>query len=76
MKQFWLDALERAIKTAAQTAVASIGTAEMMQQVNWQFVASTVALATVLSLLTSIGSKGITGKDSASLIEQGSGSND
>ena len=44
----------RALKTVAQTAVATIGTAAAMGQVNWIGVASTAALAGVLSLLTSV----------------------
>lgn len=44
----------RAIKTVAQTAVATIGTSAVMGEVNWLMVGSTSLLSGVLSLLTSI----------------------
>lgn len=44
----------RAIKTVAQTAVATIGTSAIMSEVNWVMVASASALAGILSLLTSV----------------------
>ena len=44
----------RAIKTVAQTAVATIGTVAVMGEVNWVMVASSSALAGVVSLLTSV----------------------
>lgn len=44
----------RAIKTVAQTAVATIGTAAVLGDVNWVMVGSASALAGVLSLLTSV----------------------
>lgn len=51
----WLKAaLVRAVKTVAQTAVATIGTAAVLNEVNWIAVASAAVLAGVLSVLTSI----------------------
>lgn len=54
MKEWFKCAGIRAIKTVAQTAVATIGTAVAMGDVNWVMVASAAALAGVLSLLTSV----------------------
>ena len=54
MKEWFKCAGIRAIKTVAQTAVATIGTAVAMGDVNWVMVGSASALAGVLSLLTSV----------------------
>lgn len=51
----WLKAAGiRAIKTVAQTAVATIGTCAVLSEVNWLVVASASVLAGILSLLTSL----------------------
>ena len=44
----------RAVKTVAQTAVATIGTSAAMGEVNWMLVGSSALLAGILSLLTSV----------------------
>ena len=53
-KKWFKAAGIRAIKTVAQTAVATIGTSATLGAVNWTMVASASALAGVLSLLTSV----------------------
>lgn len=51
----WIKAaLVRAIKTVAQTAVATIGTSAIISDVNWLMVGSAALLAGLLSLLTSV----------------------
>ena len=51
----WIHAAAvRAVRTVAQTAVATIGAAAVLSEVNWAVVASAAALAGVLSLLTSV----------------------
>ena len=54
-KLWWKAAGLRAIKTVAQTAVATIGTAAMLDEIDWLMVGSAALLAGVLSLLTSVG---------------------
>ena len=51
----WLKASAiRAVKTMAQTAVATIGTSAVMGDVNWVMVASASALSGIISILTSV----------------------
>lgn len=53
-KLWWKAAGIRAIKTVAQTAVATIGTSAFMGDVAWPLVGSAALLAGILSLLTSV----------------------
>ncbi len=56
-KEYWITwakaAGVRAVKTVSQTAIATIGTAVVMGEVNWVMVASAATLSGILSLLTS-----------------------
>jgi hypothetical protein len=57
-KDYWTNWIKaagiRAVKTVAQTAIATIGTSAFMGDVNWVMVGSAAALAGVLSILTSV----------------------
>ena len=53
-KEFWKAALIRAVRTVCQTAIATIGTTALLEEVNWLLVASSAALAGLLSILNSI----------------------
>ncbi|MBQ1729757.1 MAG: hypothetical protein II036_05365 [Oscillospiraceae bacterium] len=57
-KSYWKEWIKaagvRAIKTIAQTAIATIGTAAVLSAVDWKIVASASILAGILSLLTSL----------------------
>lgn len=53
-KNWFKAAGVRAVKTVAQTAIATIGTSAVMGEVNWLMVGSAALLAGVLSLLTSV----------------------
>lgn len=57
-KEYWITWVKkagvRALKTVAQTAIASIGTAAAMGEVNWIMVISAAVLAGLLSVLTSV----------------------
>lgn len=54
MKEWFIAALIRALKTICQTAIAMIGTAVVMSEVNWLMVGSAAVLAGILSILTSL----------------------
>lgn len=53
-KKWWIASGIRALKTVCQTAIATIGTTALINEVDWVTVASASALAGVLSLLTSL----------------------
>ncbi|WP_302419530.1 holin [Blautia marasmi] len=57
-KSYWVNWVKkagiRAVKTIAQAAIAGIGTAAAMGQVDWKYVLSAAVLAGVLSMLTSV----------------------
>ena len=54
MKEFWKAAALRAIRTICQTAIATIGTAAVLSDINWVMVGSASAVAGILSILTSV----------------------
>ena len=53
-KKFLTAAAIRAVRTLAQTAIATIGTSAILSEVNWSIVASASVLAAILSILTSV----------------------
>jgi len=67
-KTFWLHTAERAAKTAAQTALATIGATATLSQINWALVISAAGAATLLSVLTSVASCGVGDRDSPNLV--------
>lgn len=54
VKEFLVAAGIRALKTVAQTAIGVMGSAVVLGDVNWPFLASASALAGIASILTSI----------------------
>lgn len=54
MKKFLKAAGIRAVRTVAQTAIATIGTSAILSDVNWSIVISASVLAGILSILTSV----------------------
>ena len=53
-KEFWKAAGIRALRTVCQTAIATIGTTGIIEEVNWLVVGSSALLAGILSILNSI----------------------
>jgi len=68
-KQYWIDVFERAVKTAAQTAVVAIGAAAGFDlfTADWRTVGGAAAGGFVLSVLTSLGSVPFGDRSSASV---------
>lgn len=54
MSKFWKAALIRSLRTFCQTAIATIGTTAVLEEVNWIMVVSSSVLAALLSILNSI----------------------
>ncbi len=54
-KKWIRAAFVRAVKTVAQTAIATVGTAVLVSDVDWEMVVSASLLAGILSILTSLG---------------------
>lgn len=68
-RHFWVATAERAVKTVAQTAVATItANATGLHDADWLTIGSVSGLAGLVSVLTSIGS-GYVGDDSPSLVD-------
>lgn len=72
-KDWWIAAGIRALKTAAQTAIATIGTSAVIEQVDWKLVASASILAGFLSILTSL--KGLPEVELKAQIQEGGSEN-
>ena len=53
-KEWWLAALNRAVRSIAQSAIAALGTTALITEVDWKIVISTAAMTGLLSILTSI----------------------
>lgn len=69
-KAFWKDAAERAIKTAAQSAIVVLtGNAADLWHLDYKSLVSAVVLGAVVSVLTSLVSAKVTGTPSGSAIE-------
>ena len=72
-KDFWVDTAERAVKTLAQSMIATItvGAAVPIWELNWYEAVGVALTATLLSVLTSIASIGAAQPDTPSLIKYG-----
>lgn len=69
MKTFLKDLAERALKTAAQAFLANLTVGATMSEINWGVAFSTTAVATLISILTSIGSYSFGNSGTASAVD-------
>lgn len=69
---FWRDALERAIRTFAETAVAMLGVGVGFGAINWATVASVAGVAAIVSILTSVAATRRGSEVTASLLKEDS----
>ncbi len=69
-KKYWLDVLERAVKTAAQTAIGVISTHTMIGDIDWPSILSITATSTIVSVLTSIVSSNFGESGTASILKK------
>lgn len=53
-KEFWIAAANRAVRTGGQVFLASVGTAKIIDEVNWEYLLSATAFAMILSIVNSI----------------------
>lgn len=65
---FWKDAIERAIRTAAQVAVGALTTSATIFEIDAKAVVGTIAISTLVSILTSIGASGVGETGTASVL--------
>lgn len=70
-KQFWLDLLERAVKTFAQTLLAWLVVDQTVWEMDWEQGLGLAATATVASILTSFASLKVATPETASLVYVG-----
>lgn len=68
-RKFWADTAERVVRTAAQAAIAAIGTTAVVQEVDWAVVGGTTLTASILAFLTALAAKGAGDPGSASFQE-------
>ena len=65
---FWKDAIERAIRTAAQVAVGALTTSATIFEIDAKGVVGTIAISTLVSILTSVGASGVGETGTASVL--------